>query len=293
MSKADVHAADEPVGRSVLNLMGVRPGKAFAYEQKAMPSVIHFDIQFESTYDAIEQLVLPPPLKCDRREPPIVNVSYFTNAECYAMDGRNTPYQAVMLTARTQWGDRQGVAGWEFVDGLHGDKTEMDIMGPWGLHFGMLKKFADIRVSHTAADEFNVEVKRRGKVLVKMGLRTGDAVDAAELEAFNKASLGVFGVREFPNVDYTGYIERSIVVSEPVTDDRVARAWHADAGFVEFDSGELDPLGDLPVLSIAGALVYDSSSRKEHFAARHVVADLLDEQLAPPAAADDKLTADL
>lgn len=92
MSNEAVPPIDEPLGRSVLNLMGVRPGReAFQYEQLAMPSVIHFDVQFESTYEAIEELVLPSPLKADRREPPIVNISYFTNAEVYAMDGRNTP----------------------------------------------------------------------------------------------------------------------------------------------------------------------------------------------------------
>jgi hypothetical protein len=266
----------------VLNLFGVRPGNAYNYEQKAMPSVIHFDITFESTHEAIEALVLPPPLESDRTEPPIVTISYFTNAEVYAYDGRNTPYQAVMLTARTQWADRKGVAGWEFVDGLHGDKTDMDIMGPWGLHFGMLKKFADIKVSHTGAHEFNVEVTRRGKLLVKLGLRAGDAVDESELRAFNQSSLAVFGVREFPNVDYTGYIERSIVASDPVTDDRVARAWHADSGFVEFHSGELDELADLPVHTVTGAYVYDSSSRKEHFGARYILADLLHEHHTRP-----------
>jgi hypothetical protein len=265
---------DDHVG-GVLNLFGVRPGRAFQYEQKAMPHVIHFDVQFESSYEAIERAVLPPPLMADRDYPPIVNISYFTNAEVFAMDGRNTPYHAVMLTARTRWGERQGVGGWEFVDGLHGDKTEMDIMGPWGVHFGMLKKFGDIRVSHTGAHEFTVEVTRRGKLLVRMGLTAGDAFGAAELQALNQASLGVFGVREIPNVDYSGYSERTIVWSKPVTDNRVSRAWKADSGFVEFHTGVLDPLGELPVHSIQGAVVYDSSSRREHFAAREVIADLL------------------
>ena len=259
----------------VLNLFGVRPGEAFRYEGKAMPHVIHFDIQFESTYEAIERVVLPSPLKADRSHPPIVNVSYFTNAEVYAMDGRSTPYQAFLLTARTEWDGLQGVSGWEFVDGLRGDKTEMDIMGPWGVHFGMLKKLGDIRVSHTAADEFTVEVTRRGRVLVRMGIRTGVAFTETELEAFNKASAAVFGVREIPNVDYTGYSERTIVVSDAVTEGRVERAWRAEPTHLEFDSGVLDPLAELPVHKLVGAVVYDSNSKREHFGQRRVVADLL------------------
>lgn len=103
-----------------------------------------------------------------------------------------------MLTARTQWGDHQGVAGWEFVDGLHGDKTEIDIMGPWGQQFGMLKKFADIRVSHTGAHEFNVQVSRRGKVLVKMGLRSTTEVTEAELEALTKPVSECLGFGNLP-----------------------------------------------------------------------------------------------
>jgi hypothetical protein len=271
-------AADREAGNhvgGVLNMFGARPGKAFRYEQKAMPHVIHFDVQFESTFDAIERVILPPPMLCDRDFPPVVNISYFTNAECYGMDGRNTPYHAVLMTARTQWGDHQGVAGWEFVDGLHGDKTEIDIMGPWGQHFGMLKKFGDIRVSHVGADQFNVQVTRRGRVLVEMGLQTGAAFSEPELTSLNQASLPVFGVREIANADYTDYVERSIVMSEAVTEGRVTRAWHADSGSVRFASGELDPLGELPVMSIVGAVAYDSNSRREHFAARRTIADLL------------------
>jgi hypothetical protein len=270
----------------VLNLMGVRPGEAYQYEQPAMPHVIHFDVQFESTHEAIEKLVLPPPMTSDRRFAPIVNISYFTNAECYAMDGRNTPYQAVLMTARTQWGDKSGVAGWEFVDGLHGDKTAMDIMGPWGQYFGMLKKLADIRVSHTGADQFTVQVVRRGRLLVSMGLRTGVAYDDAELQALNAASQGVFGVREIPNADYTGFVERSVVWSDPVTEGRVSRAWHADSGFVSFGAGELDPLDELTVGRVVGAMAYDSSCRKEHFGNRRVIADLLGADAEAPVSAE-------
>ncbi len=258
-----------------LNLFGVLPGEALRYEGKAMPHVIHFDVSFESSHDEIDRLILPPPLTADRSAPPIVTVSYFTNAECYGMDGRNTPYQAVMLTARTQWGDYRGVTGWEFVDGLFGDKTEMDVMGLWGLHFGMLKKFADIQVTHTGADEFTVQVVRRGKVLVRMGLRTGERFTDAELTEINGVSAGFFGVRAIPNVDYSGYVEHSVVWSDPVTDDRISRAWHAQDGWVEFGSGVLDPLADLPVKEVTSCVVYDSSSRKEHFGNRRVIGDLL------------------
>ena len=138
---ADDH--DGYVG-GILNMTGVRPGEAFSYSGPTMRDQVYFTVSFTSTHDAIERLIIPPPLKVDRDKPPVVQAMFFVNRHNVAFDGRLTPYKAFMFMAHVKHGDRCGLAGWEYVDGLYGDKTEMDIMGPWSVYFGMLKMMADI-----------------------------------------------------------------------------------------------------------------------------------------------------
>src|SRR5688572_27383607 len=123
----------------VLNLTGVRPGDAFRYDGLSFPDMVIYMMHFESTYEAIEKLILPPPLKADRSLPPEVQVWYFTSRNTLPMDGRVLPYQGFQFRARTEFNGVKGASGWEYIDGLHGDKTQCDIMGPWGVYFGMLK----------------------------------------------------------------------------------------------------------------------------------------------------------
>jgi hypothetical protein len=63
-------------------------------------------------------------------------------------------------------GDARGQSGWEYVDGIHGDKTDMDIMLPWDVYFGMTRKMGDIRVAPITPDELEFRVVRRGTRLV-------------------------------------------------------------------------------------------------------------------------------
>ena len=77
----------------ILNMTGARPGEAFQYEGATMIDQIWYSLTLTTTYEAIEKLILPPPLKVDRSLPPEVRVMYFVNRNCRAFDGQLTPYQ--------------------------------------------------------------------------------------------------------------------------------------------------------------------------------------------------------
>ncbi|MGW4334069.1 acetoacetate decarboxylase family protein [Rhodococcus sp. USK10] len=270
------HNASPGYTGGILNLSGTRPGNAYKYDGPAMPHQIYFTMTFTSTHDAIEKLIVPPPLKVDRDLPPEVQVLYFVNPGCRAYDGRVTPYQGFMFMARVRHGDVAGRAGWEYVDGLYGDKTEMDIMGPWGVYFGMLKKMADIRFTPIGGNEFEISVTRRGVRLVTMTIRTGTELSDAEIEAINAANSQVgktLTVREIPNVNYSGFVDRSICVA-PSDGNTVSRAWAADKSSIVFGHDDLDPFDELPVLGVGGALSFDLNSDKELFSEMEILENL-------------------
>ncbi|MFJ7078939.1 acetoacetate decarboxylase family protein [Streptomyces sp. NPDC098781] len=260
----------------ILNMTGVRPGQALRYDGPAMPRQVYFTLTFTSTHDAIEKLIVPPGLSVDRDLPPEVQVLYFTNAGNRAYDGRVTPYQACMFMARVRHGDVRARAGWEYVDSIHGDKTEMDMLGPWGVYFGMLKKMADIRFVPVGVNEFEVSVVRRGVRLVTMRLSLGSELPASAIEAINAAnteSEGTLTVREIPNVNYSGFADRAVCLA-PSQGNTVTRAWSAGGGSIEFGHLELDPLDELPVLKVGDEAVFDLRSEKELFSEMRVLEGL-------------------
>jgi Acetoacetate decarboxylase (ADC) len=251
----------------ILNMTGARPGEAFRYDGPTMPEQVYFTQTFTSTYEAIERLIVPPPLEVDREMPPEVQVMYFTNIGNVAFDGRPAPYQACMFMARVKHGDLAGRAGWEYVDGVHGDKTDMDVMGSWSVYFGMLKKFADIRFYPVGVNEFEMTVTRRGVRLVTMRLSLGSELPAdvvAQMNAATAAAGATLTVREIPDQSYTGFVDRAICVA-PSNGNTISRAWSAEAGSLEFGHLELDPLDELPVLGTHSAAVFDLCSEKELF----------------------------
>ncbi|PKO49458.1 MAG: hypothetical protein CVU31_00470 [Betaproteobacteria bacterium HGW-Betaproteobacteria-4] len=258
----------------IFNMMGARPGEAFRYDGAVMADMIWYSLTLTTTYESIEKLILPPPLKVDRNLPPEVRVMYFVNRNCRAFDGQLTPYQGLMFMANAEHRGQQGSAGWEYVDALHGDKSDMDIMGPWSVYFGMLKKMANINFLPVSAKEFEVTVDRRGSRLLTMRLRVGDEMSADAVAQINQANVnGTFTVREIPDPSYSGFVDRAICWT-PTNENQVLRAWQADGGFIEFGGIPGDPLNEMPVLGVAGGLCYQTDTGKRIFTAMEVVEEL-------------------
>jgi hypothetical protein len=272
----------------ILNMTGVRPGSAFAYDGPTMPGMVYYTVTITTTHDAIDRLVMPPPLVADRSLPAELTISYFVNRHNRAFDGQVTPYQGFLFTARTEVDGKAGVAGWEYVDGLYGDKTEMDIMGPWSVYFGMLKKMADIRFLPLGGDKFEISVVRRGVRLVTMQLRLGDPLPDASVAAMNKdpetAAFGTFTVREIPDSLYEGFVDRGIYFAGS-NGSTIDRAWLADEGSIEFGHLDQDPWTDLPVLNVNRAMIFESTVPKEVFHHLRLIKELPRDATAAPASA--------
>jgi len=264
----------------ILNLIGVRPGGAFTYDGPAMPGMIYYSVTITTSHDAIDMLVMPPPLMVDRSHPAELTISYFVNRHNRGFDGRVTPYQGFLFTARTVVDGSVGVAGWEYVDGLYGDKTEMDIMGPWSVYFGMLKKMADIRFLPLGGDKFEISVVRRGVRLVTMQLRMGLPLTDAAVHAMSKkrvsggsSPFGTFTVREIPDAQYSGFVDRGIYWAGS-DDSTINRAWAADEASIEFGSLDQDPWALMPILAVNGASIFESTAPKEVFQGLRLVQEL-------------------
>ena len=269
----------------ILNITGVRPGGAFAYEGPTMPGMVYYTVTIVTTHDAIDLMVMPPPLKVDRTQPAELTISYFVNRYNRAFDGRITPYQGFLFTARTVVQGKAGVAGWEYVDGLYGDKTEMDIMGPWSVYFGMLKKMADIRFLPLGGDKFEVSVVRRGVRLVTMQLRMGAPYPHEKVQEMNEATdgaaFGTYTVREIPDSCYAGFVDRGIYWAGSAG-STIDRAWTADEGAIEFGSLDQDPWTEMPVLAVSRALIFESTVPKEVFHHLRLVEELAKDSTVTP-----------
>lgn len=270
-----MNKSQNPFPGGILNLTGCRPGEAFQYEGLPFPDMTIFMVFFESTYEAIEKLILPPPLKADRSYPPEVQMWYFTSRNTRPMDGRITPYQGFQFRARTEHAGVKGSSGWEYIDGLYGDKTEVDIMGPWGVYFGMLKKLADIRFIPTSVDEFEMSVTRRGTRLVTLRMKIGKEMDKEAVAQMNDGSAGeTLTVREIPNINYNGFVDRTICSTNTGVTNQVSRAWSCSDATVEFGHLELDPLDELKVLKINNAIALNSTATVETFTEMRVLEEL-------------------
>lgn len=233
-----------------MNMSGARPEGAFHSTEPVFPKQVCFVMKFSSTYEAIEKLVLPPPLKVDRTLTPEVIVWYFTSPESRGPGGQIIPYQGFQFRAHAQYNGSRGIAGWEYVDGLYGDKTVIDIMGPWGVQFGMMKKSADIRFSPIGGDEFEIVVARHGCHLFRITIGNGQKLDDVELDQLLHASdnpmkKDTFTVREIPNCDWDGYLDQSVLFTPTSKSIKVNRAWHASGGTIEFSHLGSDPLHEL------------------------------------------------
>lgn len=260
----------------ILNMTGARPGEGFRYEGPAMPSYPVYMITFRSTHDAIEKLILQPPLKADRSEPPIVKMWYFVNARNRAIDGQVTPYHAIQFAAPCVHNGRKGQSGWEYVDGIHGDKTDMDIMGPWSVYFGMAKKMADIRFVPVAPDEFEISVVRRSTRLITMRLKLGAELVGEQLDQARAMAAWPeqMTVRAIPTPDYADYAEHSVCATPTAAGNSIDRVWSASDASVTFGHLDADPLDELAVLEITGAYAAMNTTHKSVFTGLHIIDNL-------------------
>ncbi|WP_067970265.1 acetoacetate decarboxylase family protein [Aminobacter aminovorans] len=260
----------------VMNMTGVRPGDAFKYEGPTMPNKADYWVTFTSTYEAIEKYILPPPLKADRSVPPEVRLICFVSPENKAFSGKVTPYQGFMFLAQTEHNGVKGRAGWEYVDAVYGDKSEVDIMGPWGVYFGMMKKLGDIRFTPLGGNRFQMSVDRRGVRMITLKMSIGAEMEAAKIDAINAGISGsgaTITVREIPNVDYTGFTERSICVAR-ADKNCVLSGWNVSDCSVEFGHTPEDPLDQIPVLEVTGAGATVNAGSKELFTEMYVLDSL-------------------
>jgi hypothetical protein len=270
-----MNKVERPFPGGILNLTGCRPGEAFQYEGLSFPDMTIFMVFFESTYEAIEKLILPPPLKADRSFPPEVQMWYFTSRNTLPMDGRVTPYQGFQFRARTEHAGVKGAAGWEYIDGLYGDKTAVDIMGPWGVYFGMLKKLADIRFIPLSVDEYEMSVTRRGTRLVTLRMKIGQELGGDVVAQMNDGSAGeTLTVREIPNIHYDGFVDRAICSTNTSVTNQVKRAWACSDAVIEFGNLELDPLDELEVRKVNSAIAFTSTASVDTFTKMRILEEL-------------------
>ena len=262
----------------ILNLTGTRPGNAFRYEGISFPDITMYLVNFKSTYEAIEKLILPPPLKADRSLPPEIQAWYFTTRNCKAIDGRPTPYQGFQFRARTEYSGVKGAAGWEYIDGLYGDKTHCDLMGPWGVYFGMAKKFADIRFIPIGVDHFEVSVTRRGVRLITMEFNLGAENSRDQVQQLAKSGRAgeyeTLTVREVPDVNYAGFVDRTVCASPTHKSNKIERAWAMNNTAISFGHLELDPLDELPVIEITSSVALMTTADQTTFTEMRVIGQL-------------------
>lgn len=233
----------------IFNMSGARPENAFKFDGPVFPKQVCYFFKFTSTHDAIEKHIIPPPLKVDRTQPPEVICWYFASANSKGPGGQHVAYQGFNFRGHVDHKGTKGVAGWEFVDGLRGDKTTADAMGPWSVHFGMIEKFGNIHFTPIGGNEFEITITRHGSQVLRMTICSGQEIDEATLASFSGSgdpmSLPTLTVREIPSADWSGYLDRSILKVPTTTSTRMRRAWEAKDATIEFGQEGLNNLDDL------------------------------------------------
>jgi hypothetical protein len=260
----------QPFLGGVMHMSQALPGQAFKYDGSTFPNQICYAFKFTSTYEAIEKLILPPPLKVDRSQPPEVTVWYFSSSNSVGPGGKPVPYQGFQFRGSTEYNGVKGGAGWEYVDGLHGDKAAMDIMGSWSVQFGMMKRLADFSFVPIDGDRFEVTIKRHGTTLIKLAMSLGNEIDRSVIDQMaknpdNPFSRATITVREIPNEDFSDFLDRSVLMSPTPETVHVRRAWEGKDVSIEFGHLEDDPLDELRPKDVGVGMVVNTEVTKEVF----------------------------
>ena len=262
--------AERPFVGGVLNLLGGVPGEAWNFSGPAFPKQVCYMLKFPSNYEAIEKLILPPPLKVDRTKPPEVIVWYFNGTGSRGPSGQPIDYTGFQFRGYTEHKGVKAVAGWEFVDSPVGDKTDMDIMGVWGSQLGMVKKMADIRVVPSGGNELQITVTRHRTTVVKMRIEIGTEYLGKDLQDItagsdNPFSIDTLTVREIPTENWSKFLDRSILHTPVGTSFNMLRAWRTGAASIEFGSTLQDPLAELSPGKVNASIIADMQCEKETF----------------------------
>ncbi|KAF5696538.1 hypothetical protein FMUND_15660 [Fusarium mundagurra] len=240
----------QPFIGGLLHMSQALPGQAYKFDGPTFPAQICYAFRFTSTYEAIEKLILPPPLKVDRSEPPEVICWYFSSSNSVGPGGTLIPYQGFQFRGHTEHKGVKALAGWEYVDGLAGNKAAMDVMGSWAVQFGMMKRLADFSFIPIDGDKFEVTIKRNGTTLIRLVLTQGSEIDQSIVAGMadnpaNPFSKPTLTVREIPNEDYSAYLDQSVLLSPTKQAVIVRRAWEVPEISVEFGHLDDDPLSGL------------------------------------------------
>ena len=257
------------------NITTAEVGSAWDFPDPAFAGQVSYLLKFESTYEAIEKLILPPPLKVDRSAPPEVIVWFFTSCDSKGPGGHDVPFQGFQFRGHTEYNGVKGVSGWEYVDGLKGDKTYMDVMSSWGLQFGMLKKLSNIHFTPIGGNRFEITVDRNGQQLIRVTITQGDELSGEQLKQMQSGGHVLadptFTVREFPSADWTHYTDRTVNCVETGDTCIIKRVWSATEGSIEFGHQDLDPLSELKPENVSALGISEADVLKTTFTKMKVV----------------------
>ncbi len=268
-------AKRHPYIGGVANNYTAAVGKAWDFPDPIFNGQVSYLLKFESTYEAIEKLILPPPLKVDRSRPPEVIVWFFTSGDSKGPGGHLIPFQGFQFRGYTEYNGVKGVSGWEYVDGLKGDKTYMDVMSGWGLQFGMLKKLSNIHFTPIGGNRFEITVDRNGQQLIRVTITQGAELSGEQLEQMQTGGHVLadptFTVREMPSADWTHYVDRTINCVDTGKTCIIKRVWQASEGTIEFGNMEFDPLDELNPKNVMALGISEADVLKTTFTMMEVV----------------------
>ncbi|MCS5721828.1 acetoacetate decarboxylase family protein [Herbiconiux sp. CPCC 203407] len=246
---------------------------------------------FETTHDALQKLIVPPPLQVDRDRPAFCTIMAFTSPNFRGRDGRLAPYTGFAFFAGIDYKGTPAQAGWEFVDGAapaH-DKTIPEMLIFSGQVYGMLKKFGDIRFYRNGlevagdlstveeGDDLLITVDRKNRRIASLGVKVGAAIGGASTQtAATVGAVPVLAVREIPTVDYKGYVDRSIVSSDVNANSFQVptKEFSAEPLQLEFWPSESESLDQLEVGEFIAARVIVADSPHETISSMFVLEQL-------------------
>jgi hypothetical protein len=108
-----------------------------------------------------------------------------------------------------------------------------------------------------------------------MRMKIGQEMGADVVAKMNDGTGGeTLTVREVPNVNYNGFVDRAVCSTPTNVTNQVLRAWSCHDASIEFGRLELDPLDELKVLSVNNAIAFTSTASADTFTRMRVVDEL-------------------